>query len=63
LEEPAEQEKLLVATLPDVVSVLTVTDDQEILDLNLDLNINHTWTGDLTITLESPAGTVVTVFE
>jgi subtilisin-like proprotein convertase family protein len=50
------------STLPDVVSVLTVTDDQEILDLNLDLNINHTWTGDLTITLESPAGTVVTVF-
>ena len=49
--------------LPPVVSVISVTEDFEILDLNVDLNINHTWTGDLTITLESPAGTVVTIFE
>jgi subtilisin-like proprotein convertase family protein len=42
---------------------LTVTEDHTITDLNVDIDITHTWTGDITITLESPAGTVVTVFD
>jgi subtilisin-like proprotein convertase family protein len=47
--------------LDPTVSVISITDDYEVLDVNVDLNINHTWIGDLTITLESPAGTIVTL--
>ncbi|MCB0795597.1 MAG: proprotein convertase P-domain-containing protein, partial [Flavobacteriales bacterium] len=32
-------------------------------DLNVYLDITHTWMGDLTIELESPLGTVVTIFD
>ncbi|WP_136073178.1 HYR domain-containing protein, partial [Candidatus Ulvibacter alkanivorans] len=42
---------------------LTVSEDYNITDLNVDMDITHTWTGDITITLESPAGTIVTVFD
>lgn len=31
-------------------------------DLNVRISLNHTWIGDLVITLTSPAGTVVTLF-
>ncbi|MEL6811652.1 MAG: proprotein convertase P-domain-containing protein, partial [Bacteroidota bacterium] len=48
------------ATFTDVI---TVTDDQTITDLNVDLDINHTWTGDLIVTLESPAGTQAVIFD
>ena len=50
-------------TNPTTVSTITVTDDVTITDLNVDMNITHTWVGDLDITLESPAGTVVTIFD
>jgi len=46
-----------------ITSTLTVTDNVSITDLNVDLNINHTWVGDLVITLESPAGTVITILD
>ena len=45
-----------------ISSVLSVTDDQTLNDLNVDLNINHTWIADLEITLTSPAGTSVVIF-
>ncbi len=45
-----------------ISSVLSVTDDQALNDLNVDLNINHTWIADLEITLTSPAGTSVVIF-
>ncbi len=32
-------------------------------NVSLDLDISHTWIGDLVITLESPSGTVATVFD
>ncbi|WP_339832618.1 proprotein convertase P-domain-containing protein, partial [uncultured Altibacter sp.] len=38
-------------------TTLTVADDFTITDLNVDMDITHTWVGDLVITLESPAGT------
>ena len=46
-----------------ISTILTVADDVEITDLNVDLNISHTWVGDLIVTLQSPAGTSVTVID
>jgi subtilisin-like proprotein convertase family protein len=46
-----------------ITSTLTVADNVSITDLNVDLNINHTWVGDLVITLESPAGTTITILD
>jgi len=46
-----------------VSTTITVTDDVVISDLNVDMDITHTWVGDLTITLESPAGTQVIIFD
>ncbi|PQB04792.1 hypothetical protein BST85_07695 [Aureitalea marina] len=45
----------------DVVSVINVSDDETITDINVVLNVTHTWVGDLVVTLESPSGTVVTL--
>ncbi|MEZ4874781.1 MAG: proprotein convertase P-domain-containing protein [Flavobacteriaceae bacterium] len=44
-----------------VSTTLTVTDDFIITDLNVDLDISHTWVGDIDVTLESPSGTTVTI--
>ena len=42
---------------------MTVTDDYTMTDLNVDLDITHSWTSDMQITLESPAGTQVLIFD
>jgi subtilisin-like proprotein convertase family protein len=42
-----------------VTSVLTVTEDHMIDDLNVPVNISHTWIGDIYMTLTSPMGTTV----
>jgi subtilisin-like proprotein convertase family protein len=42
-----------------VNSTLTVTDTSTISDINVSVNIQHTWVNDMTITLISPAGTEV----
>lgn len=42
-----------------VISTITVDDDFPITDVNVTLNITHTWTSDLEITLTSPQGTSV----
>jgi subtilisin-like proprotein convertase family protein len=39
--------------------VANVPDAAEVVDLDINLNIQHTWTGDLILTLISPAGTRV----
>ena len=44
-------------------TTLTVPDSFTITDLNMIIDIEHTWTGDITLTLESPAGTQVVVFD
>ncbi len=56
------------SSTPGTALVRTITyDDSDvaftdpILDLNFNLAINHTWIGDLIVTLTSPAGTVVTL--
>jgi subtilisin-like proprotein convertase family protein len=47
---------------PTVTSILVVPDNGKITDINVvDLQIEHTWVGDLTVTLTSPGGTVVTL--
>ena len=42
---------------------LSVTDDVTITDLDVNLDITHSWIGDVAVTLESPAGTVVTLVD
>jgi len=42
-----------------VSSTFTIVDGVEISDVNILLDITHTWTNDLTLTITSPAGTVV----
>ncbi|NNK54186.1 MAG: HYR domain-containing protein, partial [Flavobacteriaceae bacterium] len=44
-------------------TTIDITDDFTINDLNMAVDIEHTWTGDITLTLESPAGTQVIVFD
>ncbi|MCH7785400.1 MAG: proprotein convertase P-domain-containing protein, partial [Bacteroidetes bacterium] len=46
-----------------VFSTLTVPSGGTITDLNIDLVVTHTWVGDLIVTLESPAGTVITLID
>ena len=46
-----------------VSATMAVTDDFVITDLDVDVDIAHTWTGDMQITLESPAGTQVLIFD
>ena len=47
---------------PNKVTVpITVLDNLVVNDVNLGLNLNHTWVGDLVITLQSPMGTEVTL--
>ncbi len=48
---------------PTVTSTLTISDLGTIDDVNVkNLDISHTWINDLIVTLESPAGTQVTLF-
>jgi subtilisin-like proprotein convertase family protein len=46
-----------------VTSILTVTDDVSIDDLNVNLDITHTWVGDINVTITSPAGTSVMIVD
>jgi len=46
-----------------VTSTLTVSDDVVLTDLDVNLDIAHSWIGDLTVTITSPAGTAVTVVD
>ncbi|WP_299333476.1 reprolysin-like metallopeptidase [uncultured Psychroserpens sp.] len=40
-------------------SVITITDNEPVTDVNVTINIEHTWNNDLDIFLISPSGTVV----
>jgi subtilisin-like proprotein convertase family protein len=42
-----------------ITSTLTVADDFTITDMNVPVDITHTWIGDIVMSLTSPAGTVV----
>lgn len=47
---------------PTVSSTLNIISGGIISDVNVNLNIPHTWVNDLTVTLTSPAGTAVELF-
>lgn len=46
---------------PTISSTIIVVDDLPVTDVNVTLNIEHTYVSDLVITIESPEGTVVTL--
>lgn len=50
-----------IMDLQTVNSVINVPDNKTILDVNLQLNITHTWDGDVDLTLTSPAATTVEI--
>ena len=59
---------MTVVPIPDddpagVSTTITVTDTGAVQDMNVDLNIEHTWVGDLIVTLTSPANTTVTLID
>ena len=41
------------------ISKITITNNKKITDVNVTVNITHTWLEDLTLTLTSPSGTVI----
>ncbi|MDC7996311.1 proprotein convertase P-domain-containing protein, partial [Altibacter sp. HG106] len=61
-DSASDSPALAIVDNTTVSTTLSVTDDVTITDLNVDLDIAHTWTGDLEITLESPAGTQALIF-
>ncbi|MCD2259412.1 zinc-dependent metalloprotease [Psychroserpens luteolus] len=44
-----------------ITSTLNITDDITISDVNMTINISHTWAGDIELVLTSPNGTSVTL--
>ncbi|QYK00963.1 S8 family serine peptidase [Shewanella psychrotolerans] len=44
-----------------ITSTIVVVDDVQVFGVNADVDISHTWIGDLVVTLTSPAGTEVTL--
>src|SRR5690606_33471988 len=51
------------AATPIVVSTIDITDDFTITDLDVLVDIPHSWVGDLIVSIESPSGTTVTVID
>ncbi|WP_188443426.1 proprotein convertase P-domain-containing protein, partial [Planktosalinus lacus] len=47
----------------DAVSTITVTDDFVLTDVNIGLDISHTWVSDLEISLTSPEGTTIVLLD
>jgi subtilisin-like proprotein convertase family protein len=46
-----------------VSSTITIADSGTITDLNVALNISHPYVGDVSVTLQSPAGTTITLID
>jgi len=62
----AQDTPLGISLVPnEVQSVITIPANENVLigDINVTVNLNHTWLGDLTISLISPAGTEVVLME
>ncbi len=57
---------VIPATITDVftgTSTLNIPSGTSISDVNVNLNISHSWVNDLKVTLKSPSNTVVTLFD
>lgn len=50
-------------SLLTVTSTIEITEDIPISDINVAISITHTYMGDVTLTLESPFGTIVTLID
>ncbi len=46
-----------------VTVTMNVTEDVTITDLDVNLNISHTWVGDVIVTIKSPLGTMATIVD
>ncbi len=57
----AAEPKLAISDLQTVTSTLEVGEDVTLDEVSLDLNIPHTWSGDLKVSLVSPSGKEVVV--
>jgi subtilisin-like proprotein convertase family protein len=58
----------LPASIPDnstggVTNTLTVADDVSLIDVDVRVQISHSWVGDLKLELRSPSGTTVTLLD
>ncbi len=60
--ETSDSPNLPILDLNTVSTTMEVTDNVNITDLNVDLQIAHTYVEDMTIILESPTGTQVVIF-
>jgi subtilisin-like proprotein convertase family protein len=63
VDSTSDSPGLAIVDNTTVSATMSVADDFVITDLDVDLDITHTWVGDLQITLESPAGTQVLIFD
>ena len=62
-DSTSDSPALAIVDNTTVSATMTIADDFVITDLDVDLDITHTWVGDLQITLESPSGTQVLIFD
>ena len=46
-----------------ITASMNVTENVSISDLNINLNITHSWVGDVIVSIKSPAGTIATIFD
>ncbi len=46
-----------------VTVTMNVTENVSMTDLDVNLNISHTWVGDLIVTIKSPTGTIATIID
>lgn len=56
------------APIPDgsasgLTSTIEITEDFSISDLNVNLDITHSWVGDIVVTIKSPSGTTATIVD
>jgi subtilisin-like proprotein convertase family protein len=62
-KEAADFPKVISASgTPVVTSIVSVFDDLSVADINVNLELDHTFLSDLLVTLTSPAGTTVVLF-
>ncbi|MDH3283921.1 MAG: M14 family zinc carboxypeptidase [Acidobacteriota bacterium] len=58
-QDPAAGLPLPISDLTTIESTLTVAEDEELSEINVRVDITHTYIGDLTVTLVAPDGTEV----
>ncbi len=62
-DAPGLPQTISATGTPTVTSSVTFLEDIPLADINVSLNLDHSFLRDLTVTLTSPSGTIVTLFE